>query len=94
MVEAALRGEAHERREQVLAQRAADAAVGELDHLLLLLKHAAAPHQLSVDVDRGHVVDHNGNAGYSKVRRLQKVQTLSVATSWNPQQEVVVHIVR
>ena len=44
VVEAVLRRERRERREQVLAQRAADAAVRELDHLLLLLQHAVDDH--------------------------------------------------
>ena len=61
VVEAALRRERRERREQVLAQRAADAAVRELDHLLLLVQHAAAAHELSVDVDARHVVDDHGD---------------------------------
>ena len=61
MVEATLRGEARERLEEVFPQRAADAAIGELDHLLLLLQHAAATHELRVDVDRSHVVDDDGD---------------------------------
>ena len=59
VVEPVLGRERGERREQVLAQRAADAAVRELDHLLLLLENASLPHQLGVDVDRGHIVDHH-----------------------------------
>mmetsp|Transcript_25467 Transcript_25467/g.81464 ORF Transcript_25467/g.81464 Transcript_25467/m.81464 type:complete len:623 (+) Transcript_25467:165-2033(+) len=62
VVEAALGRERGERGEQVLAQRAADAAVRELDHLLLLLENASLPHQLGVDVDRGHIVDHHRDA--------------------------------
>ena len=56
VIEAVLRGERRERREQVLAQRAADAAIRELDHLLVGLQHAAAAHELGVDVDARHVV--------------------------------------
>jgi hypothetical protein len=57
VIEAVLRRERRERREQVLAQRAADAAIRELDHLLLLLQHPSTPHKFSVDVHRRHVVD-------------------------------------
>ena len=62
MVEALLGCKGGERREQILAQRAADTAVGELDHLLLLLQHSAATHELRVDIHRRHVVDDDGDA--------------------------------
>mmetsp|Transcript_50778 Transcript_50778/g.163275 ORF Transcript_50778/g.163275 Transcript_50778/m.163275 type:complete len:439 (-) Transcript_50778:132-1448(-) len=71
VVEAALGRERGERGEQVLAQRAADAAVGELDQLLLLAQHVAAPHELCVDVDGRHVVDDDGDADAGPV--LQQV---------------------
>ena len=48
-------------------KRAADAAVGELDHLLLLLQHAAASHQLRVDVHRSHVVHYHRDTVASAV---------------------------
>ena len=63
VVEALLRREGRERREQVLAQRAADAAIRELDHLLLLLHQATATaHELRIDVDRRHVVHNHCDA--------------------------------
>ena len=41
----------------------ADAAVAQLHHLLLLfVQHAGLAHQLSVNVDRRHVVHHHRNA--------------------------------
>jgi len=57
-----LGSERGERGQQVLAQRAADAAVRELNHLLLRLEDASLPHQLGVDVHRGHFVDHHLSA--------------------------------
>ena len=62
MVEALLRRERRERREQVLAERAADAPIRQLDHLLLLLQHAAVTHELRIDIDGGHVVHDDGDA--------------------------------
>ncbi len=49
--------------QQVLAQRAADAAVAHLDKLLFRARElrAALAHELRVDVDFGHVVDDHGN---------------------------------
>ena len=52
----------HVVREQVLTQSAADASVTQLDHLLFPLEHAAAAHELRVEIHRGHVVDHDGYA--------------------------------
>jgi len=67
VVEAVLGRERRERREQVLAQRAADAAVLQLDHLLLLMQHATAPHQLRVNIHRSHVVHYHRDTVASAV---------------------------
>jgi len=58
-----LAGEARDLLQQVLAQRAADAAVGHFDHLLVhavehgLANLAARLDELGVDVDLAHVID-------------------------------------
>ena len=64
VVEAALGGEAAHLGQEVVAQGAADAAVGHLDQAS---RRGAAPrvlgaHALGVDVHLGHVVDDDGDA--------------------------------
>jgi hypothetical protein len=63
VVEGAFAREPGDLDEQVLAQRAADAAVRQLDEPLLDAREraGAAAHELRVDVDLAHVVDDHGD---------------------------------
>ena len=64
VIEAALLGQPAHLDQQVVAQRAADAAVGHLDQLLLGLAEVCATvaHEVRVDVHLGHVVDDHRDA--------------------------------
>ena len=83
MIEALLGREGGDRGEEVLAQRAADASVRQLDHLLLHLKHIRAPHELGVNVDRRHVVDDDGDAVAGAIAQ-QMVQEGRLASTEEP----------
>ena len=56
------RRELRQLHEQILAQRAADAAVRERDQLLLGLDERRLLDELRIDVHFRHVVDHDGDA--------------------------------
>ena len=50
--------------------------------------------RLGRELPSGAVVIHNGGeAAYGKVRRLRKLQSVSVATSWSDSHEILVHVV-
>ena len=50
--------------------------------------------RLGGELPSGAVVIHNGGeAAYGKVRRLRKLQSVSVATSWSDTHEILVHVV-
>jgi hypothetical protein len=64
VVEPILTRQASHFDEQILAQSAADAAIGQFDQLLFgtTERGAAAAHKLGVDIDLAHIVDDDGDA--------------------------------
>jgi len=88
VVETSGAGEPRDLLQQVVAQRAADAAVGHLDQLLVDAAEGAGPgaHQRRVDVDLAHVVDDHRDPAPLAVR--EDVVEVCLAAPRNPDSTV------
>lgn len=88
IVEAAPSGERAHLLQQIVAKRAADAAIGHLDQAFLGAgqRRFAAPHEVGVNVDLRHVVDDDGDTPALAVRK-DVVQQGGLPCSEKPRQD-------